>query len=129
MLVKEDIGLAVPYVVGESNSLELVNDGGLKNRNGKRQDVLYTQKGCQDMQPTGEQLWKWAHKIALNSEYKGFGTKYPTVREAARRFKCKQSEIAEATEDDMYPHDRYLGVACWNTVVPEPLGNYVVEAY
>ena len=81
------------------------------------------------MQPTGERLWQWARKIALNSEYKGFGTKYPTVREAARHFKCKQSEIAEATDDSKYPHDHYLGVASYYTAGPTPLGDYVVEAY
>jgi acyl carrier protein phosphodiesterase len=81
------------------------------------------------MIPTADKLWQYARRLALHSEYRGFGTKYPTVREAARHFKCRQSEIVEATEDDMYPHDRYLGVACWNTEVPEPLGDYVVEAY
>jgi len=81
------------------------------------------------MQPTGEQLWKWSRKIALNSEYKGFGTKYPTVREAARRFKCKQSEIVETTEGYWHTEDRYLGVASYYTAVPTPLGDYVVEAY
>ena len=81
------------------------------------------------MQPTSEQLWQWSNKIKLRSEYLGFGTKYPTVRDAAKRFKCKQSEIAEATEGYWHTEDRYLGVASYYTVPPEPLGDYVVEAY
>jgi hypothetical protein len=79
------------------------------------------------MRPTPEQLWNYARKLALNSEYKGFGTKYPTVREASRRFRCRQMEIFEVAGE--YQGEGYLGTASYFCEPPEPPGDHVVEAY
>jgi hypothetical protein len=94
------------------------------------------------MQLTNHTLWEWANAFARQSEDAGLGTEYPTIRRAARRFKCKQEDVYRVAQEGYWTPDfydqasiaercaeRYLGTASWFTEVEEPLGDHVVEAY
>lgn len=48
---------------------------------------------------SAEQLFAYADKYARRHEKEGDGTQYPTVRQAARRFKVPQKVIREVAEE------------------------------
>jgi len=81
------------------------------------------------MRPNVNQLWHYANKIARESESLGLGTRYPTVREAAIRFKCKQSDIEECAGEGIYEGDHYLGTSYYLVNYKVPLGDNFIEAY
>jgi hypothetical protein len=78
-------------------------------------------------------LFAYADRFARRNEYAGRGTQYPTMRQAAVRFRCKLDDIEDATQD--YQEDGYLGLAC-AVAIPgvgsadiTPRGAWLVEAY
>ena len=81
------------------------------------------------MRPNVNQLWKYANKIARRAEKAGLGTQYPTIRQAAKRFNCKQSDIFECAGEGIQEGDHYLGTASYFCEPPEAPGDHVVEAY
>lgn len=84
------------------------------------------------MTPTSRQLYAYASRFASASEKAGEGTKWPTFRQAARRFRCTLDEIEEAVAS--YEGDGYMGagVAMATSAGYYPLrrrGQWVIEAY
>ena len=47
---------------------------------------------------TQEQLFRYADRYARRNERAGKGTKYPTVRQAAKRFRTTQANVVETVE-------------------------------
>lgn len=83
-------------------------------------------------------LWKWARGYAKRNEDAGDGTKYPTMREATKRFRCTLDDIEDVLgddiEDDEIGPDYYLGIAtAWGgnggVAAIEVRGEYLIEAY
>lgn len=88
---------------------------------------------------TGETLWAWANRWRererARAEAEGRETRLmnPTMRAAAKHFRCTLDEI-ESAADDSVDGDRYLGIAVGLRVgsgvgVFESRGDYLVEAY
>ena len=50
------------------------------------------------MKVTAQQVFDYADRYARRHENTGKGTQYPTVRQAARRFKVKQATIRRIVE-------------------------------
>ena len=57
---------------------------------------------------TPEKLFDYADKYARKHEDTGKGTQFPTMRKAAKRFRCKLSDIEDAVND--YYGDGYMGI-------------------
>jgi hypothetical protein len=74
-----------------------------------------------------DDLFRYADKFARKGERNGCGTKYPTVAQAAKRFRCRQVDIQDASEG--YTDLGYLALARYNTFNDPPLGEWLVEAY
>ena len=82
-------------------------------------------------------LWNWARKHAKRHEDAGRGTRYPTMRDATKRFRCTLDDIEGITGDDVEGQDDYyLGIATAIGVPGggaigniEPRGEQLVEAY
>ncbi|HQR98174.1 MULTISPECIES: hypothetical protein [unclassified Polaromonas] len=55
-----------------------------------------------------QKLFNYAEKFTRRHELAGSGSVYPTVRQAARRFKCTQQAIEDATYDGV--DFGYLGI-------------------
>jgi hypothetical protein len=84
--------------------------------------------------PTAQELFDWAAGWTERAAKSGNPEQYPTIRKAARRFCCKQAEIAEVLDGDIALDDGYLGMGVgWrvgNGVADiEKVGDYIVEAY
>ena len=82
------------------------------------------------------QLFNYARGVADRNEAAGRGTRFPTVRQAAARFRCKQADIVSAVEDA----DReaigaeYFGLAVGGMAgsgyfAHSAQGDYEIEAY
>lgn len=84
---------------------------------------------------TAARLWTWARRRAHAAEAADLGTQYPTMREAARRFRCGLDDIELYAGDDPGGDDRYLGIAVAEGIPGvgsadiEPSGAWLVEAY
>lgn len=84
------------------------------------------------MSVTPSDLFEYANTYARNAEAEGRGTKYPTVREAARHFHVSQSSIREVCDD--WQGDGYMqlatairvGAAVGAIDIP---GDHLIEAY
>lgn len=84
---------------------------------------------------TPEELFGYADRFARRSEEAEKGTKYPTFRQVAKRFKVTYDEIETVIDD--YQGDGYLGMAVGmqvggmggGTYRFESRGQYLVEAY
>ena len=48
--------------------------------------------------PTAETVFNYANRFARRNEKAGRGTRYPTVRQAAKRFRVTQSSIVDIVE-------------------------------
>lgn len=78
-------------------------------------------------------LFRYADKFAKRNEAAGKGTVYPTLRQAASRFRCRLDDIENACES--YIGEGYLGVACGigiqgvGAALIEHRSNWLVEAY
>ena len=48
---------------------------------------------------TSQELFKYADSFARRSEVAGYGTKYPTFRQVANRFKVTYDQIEDAVAD------------------------------
>jgi hypothetical protein len=62
------------------------------------------------MKPTAEQIFNYADRYARRREAVGKGTQYPTVREAAKRFRVPQNVIVDTVEGADI-EDAYFGLA------------------
>jgi hypothetical protein len=60
--------------------------------------------------PTAQQVFDYADRFARRRERAGKGTQYPTLRDAARRFRCRIGDIEDAVESSDF-EDGYLGIA------------------
>jgi hypothetical protein len=60
--------------------------------------------------PTAQQVFDYADRFARRHEARGDGTKYPTLRQTAKRFRCKIADIEDAVESHAYD-GAYLGIA------------------
>lgn len=60
---------------------------------------------------TPRSLFEWADRYARRREARGDGTVYPTLRQAARRFRARLDEIEAAADEGVSDEDVYLGVA------------------
>jgi hypothetical protein len=84
----------------------------------------------------GASIFRYARKVADRAERYGKGTKFPTIRHAARRFGMKQSAILDLVEypDEVAGFD-YVGVAVgrgiagFGTAAHDSIGDYEIEAY
>jgi hypothetical protein len=81
---------------------------------------------------TPKDLFEWASGYARSSEASGFGTKYPTLRMAARRYGRSQAEIEELLDEGT--EEGYLGLAVGvrtasGTGTIDVRGDCLVEAY
>ena len=56
-----------------------------------------------------QELFKYADRFARRNENAGRGTICPTVRHAAKRFRCTYDEIEDACNEGV--EDGYLGLA------------------
>lgn len=56
-------------------------------------------------------LWRWARAYAKRREDAGLGTRYPTMREATKRFHCTLDDVENVVGDDLGDENRYLGIA------------------
>lgn len=82
---------------------------------------------------TPEQLFQYANQYARKAEADGKGTKYPTFRETAQRFRVKHADIEQACED-WDQSNGYLapavGVRCGAAIGTfTSKGDWLVEAY
>lgn len=82
---------------------------------------------------TPDQLFQYATRYAARSVRQGRGTRYPTFREAATRFKVKHEDIEQACEDwDQSNGYMKPGVGIGGSggfAAFEHKGEYLVEAY
>lgn len=81
---------------------------------------------------TADSLFRYARSFARRSEAADRGTKFPTFRQAARRFKVRLAEVEDACND--YVGAGYMkpavGVRSGSGVaVFESMGDWLVEAY
>lgn len=81
---------------------------------------------------TPKDLFEWANKYARSSEAAGHGTRYPTLRMAARRYGMSQARIEEILDEGT--EEGYLGLAVGirttsGTGAHETRGECLVEAY
>lgn len=81
---------------------------------------------------TPKDLFDWANEYARSSEAAGRGTKYPTLRMAARRYGTSQPRIEELLEEGT--DEGYLGLAVGvksssRAMYFETRGDCLVEAY
>lgn len=58
---------------------------------------------------TPEELWTWADEWAREYERRHGTTEYPTIGQAATRFRVSREHVRDAIEDYQGPH--YLGLA------------------
>jgi hypothetical protein len=77
-------------------------------------------------------LFDWANEYARSSESAGRGTRYPTLRMAARRYGTSQARIEELLEEGT--DEGYLGLAVGVRTASgvgsyEVRGECLVEAY
>ena len=59
---------------------------------------------------TPEELFRYADRFARRNECAGKGTKYPTVRQAAKRFRTTQASVTDAVEG-AYIENAYFALA------------------
>jgi hypothetical protein len=82
---------------------------------------------------TAEALFKWVSGKRKASEDAGQGTAYPTLAEAARRFRCPIDDIETAIEDGQGSVPGYFGIAVaignGHGYYPLPRGQWLIEAY
>jgi hypothetical protein len=81
---------------------------------------------------TPKDLFDWADEYARSSEARGNGTRYPTLRMAARRYGTSQARIEELLEEGT--DEGYLGLAVGIRTASgvgafETRGECLVEAY
>lgn len=81
---------------------------------------------------TPEELFKYADRFARRAENAGKGTKYPTFRQAAKRFKVRISDVEDACND--WCGEGYMGAIVAIRVGSgvggiDSTGDYQVEAY
>lgn len=86
-----------------------------------------------------EMIYGYAKRYAELSVRSGRGTRYPTVRLAARRFRCRQSEIVEMVEQSdasFIPGADYFGLSVGvqmggggGYATYDAVGDYEIEAY
>lgn len=81
---------------------------------------------------TPKDLFDWANEYARASEAAGHGTRYPTLRMAARRYGTSQERIEELLEEGT--DEGYLGLVVGirtasGVGVFETRGECLVEAY
>lgn len=82
---------------------------------------------------TPEALFRYADRFARRSESKGNGTQNPTMRQTAKRFRCRYDDIESAC--DCYQGPGYLGIAVGfaiqgvGTASFDSRGECQVEAY
>lgn len=80
-----------------------------------------------------EELFKYADRFARRHENAGRGTVCPTMRQAAKRFRCTYDDIEDACNDG-FEHG-YLGIATgfgisgYGHADITPRGNWLIEAY
>ena len=81
-------------------------------------------------------LFDYARRYADRAEQTGRGTEFPTVRMAAKRFRCTQQAIVDAVEGGVWPSDdvEYFGLAVGIQAgggygVFDSVGDYEIEAY
>lgn len=87
--------------------------------------------------PTPQELFDWAAGWTERAAARGSPEQYPTIRQAARRFCCRQREIDEVLDGDLDIDDGYLGKGVgWQVgglggghAEIEKVGDYIVEAY
>lgn len=63
------------------------------------------------MKPTDLQVFRYAERFASRAEAAGRGTQWPTLQQAARRFRCRISDVEEAVEGSSLDGDHYFGIA------------------
>ena len=81
---------------------------------------------------TPQSLFDWATAFAKKHEDAGRGTKYPTFRQAAKRFGVKICDIEDACADWTGPGymSAAVGFRAYNGIgLYEHIGDYEVEAY
>ncbi len=83
---------------------------------------------------TPQELFDYADRFATKHEAKGKGTVYPTLRQAAKRFRCTYDDIQDAV-DGWQADEGYLGIAVatgisgagYANIIPR--GAQLIEAY
>jgi hypothetical protein len=76
------------------------------------------------MKVTAQKVFDYADRYARQHEKVGRGTQYPTVRQAARRFKVPQSVIVDIVEGADIK-DAYFGIAVALGI--SGVGHYALE--
>lgn len=87
--------------------------------------------------PTPQELFDWAAGWTERASERGDPQQYPTIRQAARRFCCRQREIDEILDGDLDLDDGYLGKGVGfqagglggGHFEIEAVADYVIEAY
>ena len=79
------------------------------------------------MSLTSDAVFSYAYAYARRAESAGRGTQYPTVAQAARRFRVLQAEIVDAVES--YDGREYMALATFHTEEETPIGEHLIEAY
>lgn len=82
-------------------------------------------------------LYAYARKFADRAERSGRGTQFPTVRLAAKRFRCKQADILMSVEDGagLGSVPGYFGISVGRQIAGvghashDREGDYEIEAY
>ena len=79
-------------------------------------------------------VFSYARRFADRSEAAGRGTQFPTVRMAAKRFRCRQQDILSAVEASSFSGG-YLGLAVGTQISGgghaefDSPADYEIEAY
>lgn len=83
-----------------------------------------------------KQVYHYASRFASRAEASGRGTQYPSVRQAARRFRCKIADVLECVEsaDARDVGGNYfalaVGIRAGGGVGSfDSEGDYLIEAY
>ena len=95
------------------------------------QTAMKTKKKYTRIDP--QKLFSYSDRFAARHETKGEGTVYPTVRQAAKRFRCSYDDIQDAV--DSFDGEGYLGIAVaigipgsgYDKITPD--GDRPIEAY
>ncbi len=86
-------------------------------------------------------IFNYARRYADRAEQSGRGTQFPTVRQSARRFRCRQQmvvELVEQSDASAIPGADYFDLAVGIGIGIgggggycefESIGDYLIEAY
>jgi hypothetical protein len=83
-------------------------------------------------------IFNYARRFADKAERSGRGTEFPTIRQAARRFRCPQQavmEVVECADASCIPGAEYFGLAVGVQISGggcrgyDSEGDYQIEAY